>query len=110
LTCGSCNAGLGFFKDDIDIMEKAIKYLIANATPTEYNLGSARERCKIKPSEREFTDEGKEIKRQKMTGNKLREGIPAWNRDKSWSEEIKAKMSESTKHRKTKEIPCQTQP
>lgn len=29
LLCGSCNQGLGFFKDDVDLMQQAIAYVLA---------------------------------------------------------------------------------
>jgi len=37
LVCHSCNVGLGFFSDDVELLEKAIKYLKSNGKKYGYN-------------------------------------------------------------------------
>jgi hypothetical protein len=73
IACENCNHALGSFHDDVDVMQRAIEYLISNATPTEFNIHIAREK----------------IRRRKK----------AWNRGKSWDEITRQKMSESAKKR-----------
>lgn len=51
--CGNCNKGLGFFKDSIEKLQKAIEYLTKhNATPIE----SDTVELEIIPEEEDLTD------------------------------------------------------
>ena len=100
ILCNNCNHAIGILGEDVKRMERAIEYLILNVPPPEFNIFMARERLKKKPS---YSDERKENLRLQMTGNKFREGIPAWNKGKEWDEETRKKMSLSAKKRWKKE-------
>jgi hypothetical protein len=90
VTCENCNHGLGAFHDDIESLQRAVEYLISNATPTEFNIGAARAALK-RPR---YKPQGEHLEKVKaiMRGNKFRQGLPAWNKDKQWNGETKEKM------------------
>jgi len=96
ILCNNCNLAIGLFEDDVVRIQEAVEYLIANVPPPEFNIFLARERLKKKPS---YSVERKANLRASMLGNTFREGIPAWNSGKPWSEENRKKMSDAAKLR-----------
>jgi len=101
VTCENCNHGLGAFHDDINSLQRAIEYLISNATPTEFNIYAARESLK-RPRNKPHGEHLEKIKAV-MKGNKLRQGIPAWNKGKTWAPETRNAMSVAAKNRSESE-------
>jgi len=107
IVCNTCNFGLGHFEDDIERLQRAVEYLISNATPTEFNISAARNASKIRANDpRKFSPEERERRRTLMLGNNFKQGVPAWNKGiPGWlgpkqvifsgphSEESKKKMS-----------------
>jgi hypothetical protein len=47
ILCSRCNHGIGLLQEDVEIMSKAIEYVIRNSTPPEFNLANAKEACRI---------------------------------------------------------------
>src|ERR1039458_3742106 len=97
VVCENCNHALGLLQDDVDTLQRAIEYLIFNATPTEFNIGAARAALK-RPHNKPHGEHLEKIKAS-ITGNTYRQGCPPPNKGKPWSEEIRKKMSESAKRR-----------
>jgi hypothetical protein len=98
LLCGRCNLGIGQFEDSTELLKKAIDYIIANATPTEFVFTKV-------PIPKYVYAEGRKIAQSlRAKGNNYRLGKEPWNKGKSWSKETKDKMSESAKHRKQKDL------
>ena len=95
LLCGPCNHAIGLFQEDIVRIQESIEYLIFNVPPPEFNVFMARERLKKK-------SRGNCLPRtpeQKELLSKLRLGVPAWNKGKSWDEETRKRMSDAGKLR-----------
>ena len=101
ITCEMCNRGLGALGDDVDNVQRAVEYLISNATPTEFNIGAMCASLK-KPKNKPHGEHLEKIK-VIMAGNTFRQGLEPWNKGKSWDEETRKKMSESAKKRFSKE-------
>ena len=98
LLCGRCNLGIGQFEDSTELLQKAIEYLIANATPPEFVFAKVPIPKYVYPEERKLAQS------IRLSGNKYRSGKEPWNKGNPWSEEAKEKMSYSAKHRKTKDL------
>ena len=97
VTCENCNHGLGVFHDSIESLQRAVEYLISNATPTEFNIGAAKAALRLPRNKPHGEHLEKVI--ASITGNKYRLGIPPPNKGKPWSEEVRKKMSTSAKKR-----------
>lgn len=93
LLCTNCNTVIGLAKDSPDILESAARYVINNATPTEFSFSS------VPNPRRHHTEEWKQQASMRQKGNKHREGLTPWNKGKPWSAESRAKMSESARKR-----------
>jgi hypothetical protein len=94
LLCSNCNFGIGYLKEDIIRMQSAIEYVIAGATPPEFVF------TPVANPKRVYSEERKTQLREQWAGNKLNSGREPWNKGKAWSEDTKAKMSDSAKQRK----------
>jgi len=102
ILCQRCNHGIGLLCEDVEIMSKAIEYVIANSPPTEFNITLARDAVKVM-TPRRYNLERIATLRAQMSGNRFREGLPAWNKGKQWNEDTRKKMSVSAKNRWKKE-------
>lgn len=104
ILCNACNFAIGNFEEDIDRMQRAIDYLISNATPTEFNIGAARAAVRIHPADpRKFSPTERERRKKLMEGNTWRQGLPAWNKGKQWDDATREKMSAAAKSRWARE-------
>jgi hypothetical protein len=101
ITCEACNLGIGALGDDVDNLQRAVEYMISNATPTEFNIGAM---CASLKKPRNIPH-GEHLQNviAAITGNKYRQGLEPWNKGKSWGEETRRKMSESAKRRASTE-------
>jgi hypothetical protein len=97
ILCVTCNHGIGQFYENINTMQLAIEYLIANACPTEFNIGAARAALKKKTSGNKKPRTAEELQRLKQAG--FQSGLIPWNKGKSWDEETRAKMGKAQKTR-----------
>lgn len=92
MLCTVCNSGIGMFKDDIDVLQSAIEYLISNATPTEFVFAPVRVLRKTNAGRKLDPEWCENIRKSKL-------GHIPWNKGGTFSDETKEKMSKSAKKR-----------
>lgn len=102
--CTTCNSGIGMFKDDINLMNRAIDYIIATATPTEFTFTPV---FKPKGSMKGLHKLGligntNGFKKGIIPWNKGKTYMVPWNKDKKMSEEARLKMSIAARNRWSK--------
>lgn len=88
ILCNNCNCAIGLLKDDVDVLQSAISYLVNNPTPPEFVFT----KVPVPKENRVHSAERKEAQSLRQKGNKFRLGKPAWNKGTPWTEEIKEKM------------------
>lgn len=96
LLCQQCNSAMGFFRDNSELMRAAADYI------DKFKNGGGIPIVKIQRERKPISQHTKNLHRLQMLGNTLASGHTAWNKGKEWSEEIRKKMSESAKRRRSK--------
>ena len=97
IVCEECNFGLGKFGDDVEVMQRAVEYLISNATPTEFNIGAARAALKQKSCGNRTVRTEEDLARLRQAG--FQEGATPWNKKGAHSDEARKKMGKSQRER-----------
>ena len=93
LLCRSCNFAIGLLQESADIIEAAARYIISNATPTEFNFGAAKAAVRKSTGVKGRITTAETKEKQSLA----RLGKVPWNKGLPWSEEHKQALRKSKK-------------